>query len=290
MLTGAQGQLGKELARVLRPAVRLAAFDRRTLDLARPDEIRKAIRDTRPDVVVNAAAYTDVDGAERERALARQVNAIAPAVMAEEAVRLGALLVHYSTDHVFEGRDGAPYAEGDAPHPVNVYGQTKLDGEAAVAAAGGAYLILRTSWLYAASGRNFVTTVLNLAHARPVLRVVDDQVGSPTWARELARATARLLTDTAKTRAHPGVYHVAAPNPASRYEFAHAIVDLAQRMSTDRRGWATVEPISSADFPKPAQRPTRAPLSTEKIHHVFGIALPAWRAQLAAFLKELPGG
>jgi dTDP-4-dehydrorhamnose reductase len=193
LITGKNGQVGWELQRVLAPLGEVIAIDRKEMDLANPDAIRARIREIKPDIIVNAAAYTAVDKAESEPDLALAVNGIAPGILAEEAKRLGALLVHYSTDYVFDGTKSSPYAEEDSPNPLNVYGKTKLAGERAIAASGADYLILRTSWVYSARGKNFMLTILRLARERDELRIVDDQVGAPTSSIAIAQATARIL-------------------------------------------------------------------------------------------------
>src|SRR5688572_7979721 len=209
LLIGRSGQLGWELQRSLAPLGGLVALDRAGMDLADPDSIHRAIADARPEVIVNAAAYTAVDQAESEPDMAMQVNGIAPGIIAEEAARIGALMVHYSTDYVFDGAQDAPYREDDRTAPINVYGHTKLAGEEAVRAAGGAHLIFRTSWVYAARGSNFLLTMLRLARERSELRIVDDQVGAPTWARTVAEATAQVLgAGPGPARERSGVYHL----------------------------------------------------------------------------------
>ena len=200
LVTGSRGQVGAEVARAFAGRAEVIAHDRATLDLARPAEIRAGIRAAKPEVIVNAAAYTAVDRAEAQMEAARAVNAEAPAVIAAEAKRAGALLVHYSTDYVFDGTSPRPYVEGDATHPLNVYGETKLAGERAIEASGAAHLILRTSWVYGPQGRNFLLTMLSLAATRPELRVVDDQRGAPTSSLALARATLEILSEIG--RAH----------------------------------------------------------------------------------------
>ena len=207
LVTGKTGQVGRELARCLQPLGRVVATGRQELDLCNPDSIRNAVRELSPHIVVNAAAYTAVDNAESEPELAMQVNGVAPGVLAEEAKRANALLVHYSTDYIFNGLLGRPYVEEDAPNPLNVYGRSKLEGERAIATVGGAYVILRTSWIYSDQPPNFVLTMLKLAQQKKKLAVVNDQVGSPTWARSLAVATADVLRQAARAREQSGIYH-----------------------------------------------------------------------------------
>ena len=237
LIPGRTGQVGWELQSALAPLGTVIALDRSRMDLANPDSIRRAIRDANPEIIVNAAAYTHVDKAESEPDLAMQVNGVAPGIMAEEAKRLGAILVHYSTDYVFDGEFDRPYVEDDKPNPVNAYGKSKLAGELAVAAVGGRYLILRSSWVYSARGSNFVLTVLRLAREKPELAMVDDQTGSPTWARALAEATADLLRRKDRILGHSGVYHLAASGHASRYEFANEIIRIMRDVSGQPGGW-----------------------------------------------------
>jgi dTDP-4-dehydrorhamnose reductase len=230
-------------------------------------------------IIVNAAAYTDVDRAESEAALAHAVNATAPAVMAEEARNIGALLVHYSTAFVFDGAASKPYVETDTPNPLGEYGRSKLAGEDAIRSAGGDHLILRTNWVYDARGRNFATTLMRLARERDELRVVADQVGTPTWAETVARATAELLTNESRARAAPGIYHLTALGSAPRDRWAVRLFDLAAR----RHGapMPAVVPLSSAAYPTAARRPPNSVLNVTRIREVFGLNLPRWEDALA---------
>lgn len=291
LLTGGTGQLGWELKRTLASLGQVLAPGRDGLDLADPGSVRSAVRAAKPDLIVNAAGYTTVDRAESEPALAARLNAEAPGVLAEEAKRLGAPLVHFSTDYVYDGRLDRPYTEEDAPNPVNEYGRSKLAGEQAVAAVGGAHLILRTSWVYSARRSNFVLSILRLARERPELRVVDDQTGSPTWARALAEATAAILRGASRIRETGGVYHLAAEGYATRYELACEIVRIARARSGDAHGWAAIRPVASADYERlPAARPPRPVTAKDKIRRVFGVSMAPWREQLRAFLDTLPLG
>ena len=289
LVPGKTGQVGSELLGALAPLGEVIALDRGQMDLTNADSIRKAIREAKPGIIVNAAGYTTVDKAEAEPDLAMQVNGVAPGIMAEEAKRIGAILVHYSTDYVFDGERDQPYTEDDTPNPVNIYGKTKLAGERAIEAVGGAYLILRTSWVYSARGTNFVLTILRLARERNELSVVDDQAGSPTWARALAQSTADLLRRTGLIPSHSGVYHLSATGHTSRYEFARAIIRIMRELSGIVDGWASVKPIASEHYPLPARRPRHPVTSTEKIKRVFGVEMPHWEDQLRAFLAGLPG-
>jgi dTDP-4-dehydrorhamnose reductase len=286
LVPGKTGQVGWELQSALAPLGTVIALDPDQMDLAKPDSIRHAIRDAKPEIIVNAAGYTFVDKAESEPELAMQVNGVAPGVMAEEAKRLGAILIHYSTDYVFDGELDRPYSEDDPPNPVNAYGKTKLAGERAIEAVGGHYLILRSSWIYSARGSNFVLTVLRLAREKPELTMVDDQTGSPTWARALAKATAELLRRKELITRHSGVYHLAAGGHTSRYEFTRAIIDIMKEASGIPNGWASVKPTTSDQFPLPARRPRRPVMSIEKIKRVFGIEMPRWDEQIRSFLKD----
>ncbi len=288
LLMGKTGQVGWELLRALAPLGRVIAPDHTQMDLTNPDSIRLAIRDAAPDIVVNAAGYTAVDKAESEPDLAMQVNAFAPGVIGEEVRRLNALLIHYSTDYVFDGTKPEPYVETDEPNPVNVYGKTKLAGERAIAASGCAHLILRTSWIYSSRRSNFVLTILRLARERKELAVVSDQIGSPTWAHALARTSTELLGKIDGNREKTGIYHLSAGGYASRYDFAQKIIEIARQLYDKNTGWATVRPTTNAEYPPlPAKRPLNAATSKEKIRRVFGIEMPSWTEQLNSYLDEL---
>lgn len=289
LVPGRTGQVGWELQTTLAPFGTVIALDRAGMDLMNPDSIRHAIRDAKPDVIVNAAAYNHVDRAESEPDLAMRVNGVAPGIMAEEAKRLGAVFVHYSTDYVLDGELDRPYVEDDPPNPVNAYGKSKLAGERAVAAVGGAYLILRTSWVYSARGSNFVLTVLRLARARPDLAMVDDQSGSPTWARALAQGTAELLRRRELMARHSGVYHLAAGGHATRFELANAIIGIMRDLSGLNDGWAKLRPISTGEYPLPARRPRHPVMSKDKLKRIFGIEMPRWEDQLRSCLSDLAG-
>ena len=286
LLIGKNGQVGWELQRTLLPLGNVIALDRAQMDLTQPDAIRRGIRDAAPDVIVNAAGYTTVDKAESEPELAMQVNAVAPGIIAEETKRASALLIHYSTDYVFDGTKSTPYVEEDEPNPVNAYGRSKLEGERAIAAAGCAHLILRTSWIYSGRGSNFVLTMLRLAREQKELTIVDDQIGSPTWARALANFTVELAQSTSLEN-RSGVYHLSAIGYASRLDFSNAILRYAKETSTIKLGWAELQPITTANFPLPAERPLNAATSKEKIKNLFGIEMPPWEMQLQQFISEL---
>jgi dTDP-4-dehydrorhamnose reductase len=287
LVTGKNGQVGWELRRALLPLGRIHAFGHRELDLADADAVRRRLDESRPDVIVNAAAYTAVDKAEGDPELAHAVNAAAPGLLAEEAAKRGALLIHYSTDYVFDGAKAAPYVEADPTHPLGAYGRSKLAGELAVQAAGADHLIFRTSWVYAARGANFLRTILRLAAERDELRIVADQVGAPTWARLIAEATAHALKQAMAEREgdafDSGIFHLAAAGETSWHGFAGAI--LAGRSGLRVKA---VTPITTAEYPLPAPRPANSRLDTGAFRTRFGLALPDWRDCLSLCLEELP--
>ncbi len=287
LLLGNRGQLGWELKRSLAPLGEVKGLDQPEIDLADAAALRRALQAERPEVVINAAAYTAVDQAEAEAEAAGRVNTQAPGVMAEEARRLGAALIHYSTDYVFDGAAGRPYTEADAPRPLNAYGRTKLEGELAVQAAGGAHLILRTSWVYSLRRRSFPTQVLNWARTQETVRVAADQVGSPTWCRMLAEATAALLARAAPDPVdwigeRSGVYHLAGRGSASRLAWAEAVLRLDPRR--EEQVARRVLPARSEDFLLPALRPAFSALDCARFHHTFGFELPPWEEALALAL------
>jgi len=280
LLTGVNGQLGWELRRTLGALGDVVATDSRTLNLADADAVRDAVRGFAPDIIVNPAAYTAVDKAESEPERARAINAIAPGVLAGEAARLGALLVHYSTDYVFAGSGNAPWREDDATGPLNVYGATKLEGEQAIAAAGCRHLIFRTSWVYGARGSNFLLTMRRLMRARPELKIVADQIGAPTWCRDLAEGTAQVLAQVrAADESHWGIYHMTNAGETSWHGFAEAIRTLDAFDETVVP--ARLVPIPGADYPTPARRPLNSRLDNGKLARTFGLRLRDWREALA---------
>lgn len=287
LLTGKNGQVGWELARALLPLGNVAAFDHAGLDLADAAAVRRKLDEVRPDAIVNAAAYTAVDRAESEPELASAINAAAPALLAQEAARRGALLIHYSTDYVFDGAKAAPYVETDPTAPLGAYGRSKLAGEEGIRAAGCEHLIFRTSWVYGARGANFLRTILRLAAEREELRVVNDQIGAPTWARLIAEATAHALKQAMRERRdgafRSGKYHLAAAGETSWHGFASAIV-------AGRGGLRVkaVTPIATADYPLPAPRPANSRLDTGAFRARFGLVLPDWRDCLPLCLEEIP--
>lgn len=287
LLTGKTGQLGWELQRALSPLGEIIAPDRSQMDLTNPDAIRNAIRSAAPDLIVNAAGYTTVDKAEAERDLAYQINAVAPGIMAEEARRAGALLVHYSTDYVYDGTKQSPYDETDAPNPVNYYGKSKLAGEKAIIAAGCRYLILRASWIYSVRGTNFVLTMLRLAREKRNISVVTDQIGCPSWAKYLATASAEIIITNNSLQNISGIYHLSATGHTARFDFAKMIVDLAKVSSNLDPAWASIHPTTTDKYPLPAKRPLYAATSKTKVMQRFGIEIAPWQEQLTAFMKSL---
>jgi dTDP-4-dehydrorhamnose reductase len=300
LVTGARGQVGAEVARLLEGRAEVAAHDRSTLDLGQPDAIAARVREVRPHLIVNAGAYTAVDRAEAEIDVARAVNARAPGVLADEARRAGALLVHYSTDYVFDGTKAAPYVESDPPAPVNAYGATKLEGERAVAASGCAHVILRTSWVYGPRGRNFMRTMLDAAKTRRELRVVDDQRGAPTTSLALARATLAIVgagTGTAAITedgvAHAaslsGIYHATAAGETTWFAFAQAIFEEWAARAGPSFMPPAVIPIPTKEYPTPARRPANSVLSNERLASVLGVRLGPWRDGLAEAISRVDG-
>jgi dTDP-4-dehydrorhamnose reductase len=298
LLIGKNGQVGGDLLSLLPPLGDVVALDRGHLDLTRPEEIRRTIRELHPHLIVNAAAYTAVDQAENEEALAHAINTEAPALIAVEAKRIGAALVHYSTDYVFDGSKNVPYEENDPPNPINAYGRTKLAGEEGIRASGAPHLIFRTSWVYATRGRNFLLTILRLATQRVELRIVRDQIGAPTWSREIARATAEVLGrlmgegDVASALARSGgTCHMTAAGVTNWYEFALEILEEASRLPRDTP-WFTaatgglplvtrgISPITTPEYPTAARRPSYSVLSNSRLEISFGVHLTDWRAQL----------
>jgi len=290
LLTGRNGQVGYELERSLQGLGEVIALDRERMDLADFDGIRAVMREVRPSLVVNPAAYTAVDKAESEPELAMRINGEAPGVIAEEARRLGAAMIHYSTDYVFDGSKTEPYTENDIPMPVNVYGRTKLAGEQAVQASGVPHLILRTSWVYGMRGKNFLLTIRRLAAERDELRIVADQYGAPTWCRTIADTTAHIVfaLNAAKQNAgadldlwqsKSGVYHLTAQGHTNWHGFAETIV---AHWTTERK--PAVIPIATKDYPMPARRPANSVLSCQKLMETF-CQLPKWDGALSLCLE-----
>ena len=289
LLLGKIGQLGWELYRTLAPLGEITALDYPEIDLTEPESLRQIVRLARPQVIVNATGYTAVDRAESEPEIAMAINGRAPAVMAEEAANLGAALIHYSTDYVFDGAKGSAYLESDSPNPLDIYGQSKLAGEQAIEQVGGAYLILRTSWVYSLRRDSFVTKVLQWSRQQRTLRMVTDQIGNPTWARMLAEISALLLAQGGAQavdwlREHRGVYHLAGDGCASRMEWAQAILRNDPRK--EEQIAQELQPAMTSDFPAPAQRPLYSALNCEKFTQTFGLQLPHWEDALRLAMED----
>jgi len=285
LLLGKNGQVGWELRRTLAPLGPVWALDYPEIDFTEPAALRKLVLDHKPQIVVNAAAYTAVDKAESEPERALLINGHAPAALAEAARQTGALLVHYSTDYVYDGAKRQPYVETDPPNPLSAYGRSKLAGDEAIRRAGCDHLIFRLCWVYGARGQNFLLTMLRLARERETLRVVADQVGSPTWSRLIAEATALALAQwlrAADRAALHGVYHLRAGGQASWHAFASRIVEL---MPPAERKCRAVEAITTADYPTPARRPAYSVMSCEKLRRTFGLELPDWEQSLRLVLE-----
>jgi dTDP-4-dehydrorhamnose reductase len=283
LLLGNTGQLGWELERSLACLGQVTATDYPAINLAEPHSILPLLRQVSPQVIVNATAYTAVDRAETEPALAQAINAHTPSLLASEASRLGAAFIHYSTDYVFDGRKGSPYTEDDRPNPLGVYGQSKLDGEQAVLQQGGAALVLRTSWVYSLRRDSFVTKVLSWARQQQTLRLVSDQISGPTWARPLAEITALLLAKAGSDSAawlaeRAGLYHLAGSGYCSRLEWGKEILRLDAH--PEEQLTQEVLPALTADFPTPAQRPLFSALDCSRFTQTFGLRLPDWQAAL----------
>lgn len=267
LLIGKDGQIGWELHRSLITLGEVIPFGHREFDLTYPDKIRSILREIKPQVIVNAAGYTAVDKAETEREIATEINAVAPGILAEEAKHLKALLIHYSSDYIFNGKSSTPYREEDKPNPLNFYGSTKLAGEQAVQAMGEKYLIFRTSWVYGLRGKNFLTTLLQMEKEKQEIKVVNDQLGAPTWSRLIAEATSQIISQDPK---YFGIYHLSSAGVASWYEFAKSFVKKP----------AHIAPISTLEYSSKTIRPPYSVLSNEKVFQDFGIALPHWQKGL----------
>lgn len=291
LLTGCSGQVGWELARTLLPLGDVIAANRSEVDLSDPDGLRRTVQKLNPDVIVNPAAYTAVDKAETDRDLAFLINAEAPRVLAEEAAKKSALLIHYSTDYVFDGSKNAPCTEDDVTHPVNVYGQSKLAGEQAIQATGADHLILRTSWVYAARGQNFLKTILRLAAEREELNIVADQIGSPTWARLIAETTAHILRQTLLERRqgvfNSDIYNLTSAGETSWHGFAQTIVEIARQQGMQPLKNRVINPIPTTAYPVPAKRPLNSRLSTERLEQHFGLKMPFWDAALKLCMDDM---
>jgi dTDP-4-dehydrorhamnose reductase len=285
LLFGAMGQLGSELQSTMSSLGEIASYDLHNLNLEHTEAVKETIRTLHPDVIVNASAYTAVDQAESEQEKAFLVNGDIPGLLAEEASRLRALLIHYSTDYVFDGGKETPYIETDEPHPLSVYGKSKLAGEEAIEAGKASFLILRTSWVYSRNRSSFVTKVLEWARKQEVLSVVDDQVSNPTWAHRLADVTARLLGKGPESfEEHQGLYHAAGNGYASRMDWARKIIELDPKR--DEQKVQEILPAHTSDFPTPAQRPLFSALDCSLFQSTFEIALPRWEDDLRLAMTE----
>jgi len=283
LLLGINGQLGWELRRALATLGQVTALDYPQIDLTRPEQARRVIKRIKPQVIINATAYTSVDGAESEAEVALAINRDAPGIIAEEAKALGAVFIHYSTDYVYDGTKSEPYVETDLPNPVNIYGQSKLAGEHEITQIGGTYLILRTSWLYSLRGETFVNKVLKWSRQYETLRIVEDQVGSPTWCRMLAEATAQVLAMGGVELVgwladRRGLYHLAGDGYVCRYGWAQEI--LKYNPNPQEQVTRQVLPSLTSEFPTPAKRPLFSALNCDRFYKTFGIRLPDWRDAL----------
>ena len=294
LVTGRNGQVGFELVRSLAGAGQVMAVGRDEMDLSDADSIRRTVRKIGPDLIVNAAAYTAVDQAEAEPELALAINGVAPGILAEEAKRLGAALIHYSTDYVFDGTKAAPYTEEDEPRPISVYGRTKLAGERAIQAVDAPHLILRTSWIYGGRGKNFLLTILRLAKEREELSIVDDQVGVPSWSRAIAGATSGILGHLGYGQpafreacaGQRGIYNLTAGGQTSWHGFAAAILAHAASARPGESDVAlarvpVLKPIATEQYPLPARRPRYSVLANGKQQRAFGVVMPDWKSSLA---------
>jgi dTDP-4-dehydrorhamnose reductase len=299
VIVGRNGQLAWEANRQFQGLGEIICVGRPELDLMDIEKVRAEIRRIKPSVLVNAAAYTAVDQAESEPEAAMKINSEAPAAMAEEAKRLSALFITYSTDYVFDGKKASPYDEADPTAPLNVYGASKLSGERSVESVGGSYLIFRTSWVYGARGKNFLKTILKLAAERPELKIVDDQIGAATWSRDLADATRKIIEQLREQSASQrlpvgealgdrrGIYHMTAPGSVSWCGFAAAIIEEMGKRNSSKGNLAKVEPITTREYPAPAARPQNSRLCNQKLEKAFGVTLPPWRASLGRVMDEL---
>jgi len=284
LITGQHGQLSQALQQRLQGLGELIVLGRDRLDLAHVDQIREQVRGHRPDLIINAAAHTAVDQAESEPDAAFAVNATAPGVLAEEAKALGVPLIHYSTDYVFDGSKPAPYTEADTPNPLGVYGQSKLAGEQAIAAVGGEYLILRTSWVYSLHGKNFLLTMQRLLQEKPQMRIVADQIGAPTWAGTIANSTRALIEHWQAGQAGEwGVYHLTAQGETSWFGFAQAI---GEHLRAAGKPCAELEAIPSSAYPTPAKRPLNSRLDCSRLQQQWQVSQPSWQDALRECLAQ----
>jgi dTDP-4-dehydrorhamnose reductase len=291
LLLGKGGQVGWELQRSLAPLGELVALDFDSTDFhadfSQPEKLADTVLQIRPDVIVNAAAHTAVDKAESEPEFARKLNATSPGVVAQAAQQIGALMVHYSTDYVFDGSGTRPWQESDATGPLSVYGSTKLEGEQLVAQHCERHLIFRTSWVYAARGGNFAKTMLRLAKERERLTVIDDQFGAPTGAELLADVTAHAVRDTLRVPSKAGLYHLVAGGETTWHGYARFVLEQAEAAGVELKASpSTVDPVPTSAFPTPAKRPQNSRLNTDKLQAEFGLMLPHWELGVARMLAE----
>ena len=287
LILGKQGQIAWELQVTLASLGNVTVFGSQELDLANPDQIRERVRQVQPDIIVNAAAYTAVDKAETEPELCASINATAPGILAELARESQALLVHYSTDYVFDGSKTSPYLETDITNPLGVYGASKLAGEQAIMQVDCPHLILRTTWVYGNRGKNFLLTILRLAAERSELKIVSDQIGAPTWSRSIAEATSQILAQCDDDRSLRGLYNLSAAGKTSWHGFASQIVSQYRELHPDRH--LTIQnilPIPASEYPTPAQRPANSVLDNSKILADFGVQLPDWDLSLSQLLAR----
>jgi len=291
LLFGKNGQVGWELNRSLLPLGEIIALSRNDADFSNPEGLRNTVRKIKPDVIVNAVAYTAVDKAEEEEELATIINGVAPGVLAEEALKGKSLLVHYSTDYVFDGTKDSSYVEADKPNPVNAYGRTKLSGEQAIQSSGCDYLIFRTSWVYASRGHNFLLTILRLAKEKEELSIVSDQIGSPTSAMLIANTSLHCISQALKERQagafSSDLYHLTASDCTSWHGFAEEIVNILGQKIDLKLTAGDVKAISTINYPTPAKRPKNSRLSLEKLENDFGIDMPGWQRTLLPCLEDL---
>lgn len=291
LLFGKNGQLGWELNRSLQPLGEIIALGHDEADFSDPESLRQIVQDIKPDVICNAVAYTSVDKAEEDEKLALKINGISPGVLAEEALKLGALLVHYSTDYVFDGANESPYNETDEPNPINAYGRTKLAGELAIQSSGCDYLILRTSWVYASRANNFMLTMLKLVQEREELGIVSDQIGAPTSARLIAETTLLCLQQGFKEKLagvfSSDLYHLTASGHTSWYGFTEEIVKLAKNSLNKSLKLKELKAIPTTDYPAPAKRPLNSQLELTKLESVFTLKMPDWKDSLAICITEI---
>lgn len=292
LVTGKNGQVGWELQRSLQSLGKVVAVNREHLNLSDSDNVREVIRKIQPDIIVNAAAYTAVDKAEEEQELAYQINAISPGVMAEEAKKISALLIHYSTDYVFNGQSNIAYTETDIPDPINIYGKSKLAGEKAIQDSGCDYLILRTSWVFSSRGHNFLLSMLKFSQEQERLKIVSDQIGSPTSANFIANATSQIICKTRTRHLQKefpsGIYNLVSSGKTTWHGFASSIIETAQAtISSLKIATKEILPIPTSEYPTPAKRPLNSLLSTERIQKEFGVYSPDWQEQMKLSIEEI---